>query len=58
MRFADEGHRTDRSALAGALADRPDTAAVTAADIRPLADTGLAHWHARIGETGWLARMP
>lgn len=45
-------------ALARALADRPDTASVTADDIRPLADTGLAHWHARIGETGWLARMP
>ena len=27
-------------------------------DLRPLADTGLAHDHVRLGRTGWLARVP
>lgn len=28
------------------------------AAIEPLADTGLAHWHLRLGGSGWLARVP
>jgi hypothetical protein len=27
-------------------------------DFAPLPDTGLAHWHVRLGRSGWLARLP
>jgi thiamine kinase-like enzyme len=29
-----------------------------AVSLMPLADTGLAHWHVRLGDTGMLARIP
>ncbi len=48
----------DRKTIAAAIAARPLFAGTTAADIEPLADTGLAHWHARIGTTGALVRAP
>ena len=44
--------------LAAALAERPGFAGVRDRDIRPLADTGLAHWHARIDAHGALVRIP
>ena len=58
MRLAMTTATAPIDALAAALAERPDMAGVRAEDIVPLADTGLAHWHARIGTTGRLARMP
>lgn len=43
------------SLFAALAAQRPDLAG---AALAPLADTGLAHWHVRIGDSGWLARIP
>ncbi|MCC2114070.1 MAG: aminoglycoside phosphotransferase family protein, partial [Hyphomicrobiales bacterium] len=45
-------------ALSTALAVRPGFGAGTADVISLLPDTGLAHWHARIGDSGRLARIP
>ncbi|MCU0774195.1 MAG: aminoglycoside phosphotransferase family protein [Ideonella sp.] len=42
--------------LAAALAHEHPALAV--APLCPLPDTGLAHWHVRLGRTGWLARIP
>ena len=41
--------------VCAALATRLD---VARADLQPLPDTGLAHDHVRIGDTGTLARVP
>lgn len=42
--------------LAAALAD--EHPALAATPLCPMPDTGLAHWHVRLGHTGWLARIP
>jgi hypothetical protein len=42
--------------LAAALAN--EQPALAAAPLSPLPDTGLAHWHVRLGHSGWLARIP
>ncbi|MCC2112079.1 MAG: aminoglycoside phosphotransferase family protein [Hyphomicrobiales bacterium] len=48
----------DPQIIAAAVAARPGFAGTIIVDIVPLADTGLAHWHARIGTTGALLRAP
>lgn len=45
-------------ALSAALVAHPDLGAGAAEAISLLPDTGLAHWHARIGDSGRLARIP
>lgn len=42
--------------LATALA--AEQPALGAEPLCPLPDTGLAHWHVRLGRSGWLARIP
>ena len=44
--------------LRTALAADPATAALADAPMVPLRDKGLAHDHIRLGDSGWLARVP
>ncbi len=44
--------------LRAALRENADFSAIAAGEIIPLADTGLAHAHFRLGDGGLLARLP
>lgn len=58
--MTDQSAAIDRmlESLSAALAARPELGAGAADTISLLPDTGLAHWHARIGDSGRLARIP
>lgn len=49
---------TELAALHRAVIADPDFAGLPPENLRPLPATGLAHDHFRLGDSGWLARVP